>query len=459
MLGKPIGRQDQYAAASAASTSSSSCRAAAGVRVEPIICTPAGCRAGCTARCCSSTRAAARGADDVLERQQRAIERDGARRRAAARCATSPTSSATTLAAGDVGRPGPAAARELGAQAPARRRRVSDGADRRLVRRRPRRRARRRQAARSRRGRVPAAPRGAGDGTPRFARRSASCARCRCNFARARHPDRTPRAPRAASEWTDARRRLRRAPAGARSTRCRARAVAELGEIALPRIPQREAGLHDRQRRQRLDSEPHGRRPREEHDRPEHAAVPHPSLNDNMSIMTALANDLGYEHVFSEQLKNSVRAGDVLVVDLRRAATRRTCFMRCATRGGSAPRSSRCWASTAAPALDAGRPRDRRALARLRHHRGHPPDHQPHPRGVLLPLPRELRARAWCSRCAPRSSIATGRSTCARRRTRTSRTRARSHGCREPSTGSSRSPCRAMRWSSSRTSAASPAGS
>jgi D-sedoheptulose 7-phosphate isomerase len=38
------------------------------------------------------------------------------------------------------------------------------------------------------------------------------------------------------------------------------------------------------------------------------------SLNDNMSLMSALANDLGYEHVFSEQLKNSVRAGDVVVV-------------------------------------------------------------------------------------------------------------------------------------------------
>jgi D-sedoheptulose 7-phosphate isomerase len=46
------------------------------------------------------------------------------------------------------------------------------------------------------------------------------------------------------------------------------------------------------------------------------------SLNDNMSIMSALANDLGYEHVFSEQLKNSVRAG------------------------GRRP-SSRCWDSTA----------------------------------------------------------------------------------------------------------------
>jgi D-sedoheptulose 7-phosphate isomerase len=37
------------------------------------------------------------------------------------------------------------------------------------------------------------------------------------------------------------------------------------------------------------------------------------SLNDNQSLMTALANDLGYEHVFSEQLRNFVRPGDLLV--------------------------------------------------------------------------------------------------------------------------------------------------
>jgi D-sedoheptulose 7-phosphate isomerase len=38
------------------------------------------------------------------------------------------------------------------------------------------------------------------------------------------------------------------------------------------------------------------------------------SLNDNAAIMTALANDLGYENVFSEQLTNLIQAGDVLVV-------------------------------------------------------------------------------------------------------------------------------------------------
>lgn len=38
------------------------------------------------------------------------------------------------------------------------------------------------------------------------------------------------------------------------------------------------------------------------------------SLNDNAAIMTALANDIGYEHVFSEQLTNLIQAGDVLIV-------------------------------------------------------------------------------------------------------------------------------------------------
>src|SRR5579884_51864 len=38
------------------------------------------------------------------------------------------------------------------------------------------------------------------------------------------------------------------------------------------------------------------------------------SLNDNASIVTALANDLGYEKVFSEQLINVIGPGDVLIV-------------------------------------------------------------------------------------------------------------------------------------------------
>jgi D-sedoheptulose 7-phosphate isomerase len=37
------------------------------------------------------------------------------------------------------------------------------------------------------------------------------------------------------------------------------------------------------------------------------------SLNDNAAIVTALANDLGYENVFSEQLTSLVGAGDVLI--------------------------------------------------------------------------------------------------------------------------------------------------
>jgi D-sedoheptulose 7-phosphate isomerase len=37
------------------------------------------------------------------------------------------------------------------------------------------------------------------------------------------------------------------------------------------------------------------------------------SLNDNAAILTALANDLGYENVFCEQLENLVRPGDLLI--------------------------------------------------------------------------------------------------------------------------------------------------
>src|ERR671938_226480 len=37
------------------------------------------------------------------------------------------------------------------------------------------------------------------------------------------------------------------------------------------------------------------------------------SLNDSTPMLTALANDLGYEHVFSEQLKNLIRAGDLVI--------------------------------------------------------------------------------------------------------------------------------------------------
>jgi D-sedoheptulose 7-phosphate isomerase len=37
------------------------------------------------------------------------------------------------------------------------------------------------------------------------------------------------------------------------------------------------------------------------------------SLNDNAAILTALANDLGYENVFCEQLENLIRPGDLLI--------------------------------------------------------------------------------------------------------------------------------------------------
>ncbi len=38
------------------------------------------------------------------------------------------------------------------------------------------------------------------------------------------------------------------------------------------------------------------------------------SLTDNTPLLTALANDIGYDHVFSEQLVNLIRPGDVLIV-------------------------------------------------------------------------------------------------------------------------------------------------
>ena len=37
------------------------------------------------------------------------------------------------------------------------------------------------------------------------------------------------------------------------------------------------------------------------------------SLNDNISVFSAWANDEGYEHVFSEQIKNLAEPGDVLI--------------------------------------------------------------------------------------------------------------------------------------------------
>jgi D-sedoheptulose 7-phosphate isomerase len=38
------------------------------------------------------------------------------------------------------------------------------------------------------------------------------------------------------------------------------------------------------------------------------------ALSDNIALLTAWANDEGYEHVFSEQMKNLAQEGDVLLV-------------------------------------------------------------------------------------------------------------------------------------------------
>lgn len=37
------------------------------------------------------------------------------------------------------------------------------------------------------------------------------------------------------------------------------------------------------------------------------------SLNDNTALLTAYANDLGYENVFMEQMKNLIQEGDVVI--------------------------------------------------------------------------------------------------------------------------------------------------
>ena len=36
-------------------------------------------------------------------------------------------------------------------------------------------------------------------------------------------------------------------------------------------------------------------------------------LNDSVSLMTGVANDMGYDHIFSEQLKNWCQEGDVVI--------------------------------------------------------------------------------------------------------------------------------------------------
>lgn len=37
------------------------------------------------------------------------------------------------------------------------------------------------------------------------------------------------------------------------------------------------------------------------------------SLNDNMALVTAISNDIGYEFVFEEQLKNQVKPKDIVI--------------------------------------------------------------------------------------------------------------------------------------------------
>lgn len=37
------------------------------------------------------------------------------------------------------------------------------------------------------------------------------------------------------------------------------------------------------------------------------------SLTDNMSLLSALANDIGYDHVFEQQLQNLLQQGDVVI--------------------------------------------------------------------------------------------------------------------------------------------------
>jgi D-glycero-D-manno-heptose 1,7-bisphosphate phosphatase len=110
------------------------------------------------------------------------------------------------------------------------------------------------------------------------------------------------------------------------------------------------------------------------------------SLNDNTALLTALANDLGYENVFAEQLKNLIRAGDVLVAisgggefserpcsdPLRAGAiSRGRCHRRLRWRTRGEPRRS----------LDSGR------LRSVRDRRGRSPRDQPHPGRLLQAAP------------------------------------------------------------------------
>ena len=72
------------------------------------------------------------------------------------------------------------------------------------------------------------------------------------------------------------------------------------------------------------------------------------SLNENAAIMTALANDIGYEHVFSEQLIEVIRARRRADRRCRRAVTRPTFWKPSALLVGRALKSSGCSGSKAA---------------------------------------------------------------------------------------------------------------
>ena len=70
------------------------------------------------------------------------------------------------------------------------------------------------------------------------------------------------------------------------------------------------------------------------------------SLNDNVSLLTALANDKGYANVFSEQIRNLIRPGDLLIVISASGAHRMSSRASAAHRRGQ-PKWRGCSASAA----------------------------------------------------------------------------------------------------------------
>ncbi|HLD28725.1 MAG TPA: SIS domain-containing protein [bacterium] len=60
------------------------------------------------------------------------------------------------------------------------------------------------------------------------------------------------------------------------------------------------------------------------------------SLSDNTPLLTALANDFGYERVFEKQLENSLRAGDfVIALSASGNSPNLVRAVRCASRAGA----------------------------------------------------------------------------------------------------------------------------